>query len=91
MSTHTLVVELVTKKKEFMRRRFINKKNNIVIDDYLTIVALDDGLTVSLSRYNCEYCVDGDGNWKHLKYDTETISIDTGHTISFKNEISSPG
>jgi hypothetical protein len=80
--------ELVIKKGEFMRRRFINKKNSIVIDNYLTIVALEDDLRVSLSLSSCEYCIDGDGNWKHLKYGTETSSIDTGHTLSFRGNLS---
>ena len=35
----------------------------IDIANYLTIEALEDGLTASLSVNTCEYCVDGDGNW----------------------------
>ena len=71
-----------------MRRRFINK-SKIVFDynDYLTIYALEDGLTVSLSTNACRYCVDGDGNWKSLAAGVETESINTGQTLSFRGEL----
>lgn len=59
-------------------------------DNYLTIEALEDGLTASLSRNACEYCVDGDGNWKSLAAGTATERINTGHTLSFRGEIT-PG
>lgn len=55
--------------------------------NYLTIEALEDGLTASLSRNACEYCVDGDGNWKSLAAGTATESIDSGHTLSFRGEL----
>ena len=45
------------------------------MSDYLTIEALEDGLTAKLSVNACEYCVDGDGNWKTLTADTATESI----------------
>lgn len=60
----------------------------INIDNYLTIEALEDGLTASLSTNACEYCVDGDGNWKSLAAGTATESINTGHTLSFRGELS---
>lgn len=56
----------------------------IDINNYLTIEALEDGLTVSLSRHACEYCVDGDGNWKTLSLYTTTESINSGQTLSFR-------
>ena len=56
--------------------------------NYLTIEALEDGLTASLSRSACEYCVDSDGNWKTLAAGTATESINTGHTLSFRGKIS---
>ena len=52
--------------------------------DYLTIEALEDYLTVSLSVATCEYCVDGDGNWKPLIAGTATERINRGHTLSFR-------
>jgi len=56
-------------------------------DNYLTIEALEDGLTASLSKNACDYCVDGDGNWKSLAAGTATESIDSGHTLSFRGEL----
>ena len=59
----------------------------INIDDYVTFEALEDGLTVSLSSNACEYCVDGDGNWKSLSAGTASSSVNTGHTLSFRASI----
>jgi hypothetical protein len=56
-------------------------------DSYLTIEALEDGLTAKLSRSACEYCVDGDGNWKSLAADTATESINAGQTLSFRGNL----
>lgn len=72
-----------------MRRRFFNTTKGVDINNYLTIEALEDGLTASLSIKACEYCVDGDGNWKTLDANTVTESINTGHTLSFRNKVSS--
>ena len=55
--------------------------------DYLTIEANEDGLTASLSVNACEYCVDGDGNWKTLSAGTATESINNGHTLSFRGNL----
>jgi predicted secreted protein len=55
-----------------------------VVDNYLTIYALSDGLTASLSTNACEYCVDGDGNWKSLAAGIKTESINAGHSLSFR-------
>lgn len=59
----------------------------INVDNYLTIEARENGLTASLSSNACEYCVDGDGNWKSLAAGTATKSINSGHTLSFRGEI----
>lgn len=59
----------------------------INIDNYLTIEALEDGLTAKLSTNTCEYCVDGDGNWKTLSAGTATASINSGHTLSFRGNL----
>ena len=59
----------------------------IDINNYLTIEALEDGLTANLSTNACEYCVDGDGNWKSLAADTATESISSGQTLSFRGEL----
>ena len=57
------------------------------IDNYLTIVALEDGLTAALSGNTVEYCVDGDGNWKSLSSNTNTESINKGQTLSFRGTL----
>ena len=68
----------------------VNDGEQIVnTDNYLTIEALEDGLTASLSTNACEYCVDGDGNWKTLAAGTVTESINSGHTLSFRGELTS--
>ena len=60
---------------------------SIDMSNYLTIEALEDGLTASLSTKACEYCVDGDGKWKTLAAGTATESINTGQTLSFRGNI----
>lgn len=57
------------------------------MDNYLTIEALEDGLTAKLSLNACEYCVDGDGDWKSLSAGTNTASINSGHTLSFRGNL----
>ena len=57
------------------------------VNNYLTIVALDDGLTASLSFNDVEYCVDGDEDWKVLSAGTETEPINAGQTLSFRGEL----
>lgn len=57
------------------------------IDNYLTIVALEDGLTAALSGNTVEYCVDGDGNWKSLASNTNSESINKGQTLSFRGNL----
>ena len=70
-----------------MRRRFMNTKTSIDVNLYLTIEALEDGLTASLSVNACEYCIDGDGNWKSLATGVVTESINTGQTLSFRGDL----
>ena len=64
-----------------------NFKPIIDINNYLTIEALEDGLTASLSVNACEYCVNGDGNWKSLAAGTATQSINSGQILSFRGEL----
>jgi hypothetical protein len=52
--------------------------------NYLTIEALEDGLTASLSTNACQYCIDGDGNWIDLPAGTATQAINSGQTLSFR-------
>lgn len=77
-----------------MRRRFTIHKDftkPINIDNYLTIEAYEDGLTASLSVNACEYCVDGNGNWKTISAGTVTESINSGHTLSFRGNLTPMG
>lgn len=60
---------------------------NPILTNYLTLVALEDGFTASLSLNACEYCVDGDGNWKTLAVGASTEAINTGQTLSFRGTI----
>ena len=57
------------------------------IDNYLTIVALEDGLTASLSTNAVEYCVDGDENWTTLAAGATSPAINTGQTLSFRGNL----
>ena len=57
------------------------------IDNYLTIVALEDGLTASLSVNAVEYCIDGNGNWSTLTADTASPAINKGQTLSFRGNL----
>ena len=61
----------------------VNDGEDILDSEYFTIEALEDGLTVSLSRNACEYRID-DGSWISLAKDTATSSINTGQQIQFK-------
>ena len=61
---------------------YVDPRNN-----YLTIEALENGLTASLSTNACEYCVDGDGNWKTLAAGNATESINSGQTLSFRGNL----
>lgn len=74
---------------DIRRRMLFNSAEGEPIDlnNYLTIEALEDGLTAKLSTNAVEYCVDGNGNWKSLAADTVTESINTGHTLSFRGNL----
>lgn len=67
-----------------MRRRFTSKMNK---KSYLTIYALEDGLTASLSDNACEYCIDDDGNWLSLDAGSTTESINAGQTLLFRGNL----
>ena len=72
-----------------LRRKFLLSKidNETYSPEYLTIEALEDGLVVNLSSNACEYCIDGDGNWKTLNANTNTEPINTRHTLSFRGTL----
>lgn len=56
-------------------------------DNYLTIEALEDGLIAQLSRNACEYCIDGDGNWRVLPAETATDEVSRGQRLHFRGNI----
>ena len=72
---------------DIRRRMIASSDEGINVDNYLTIEANEDGLTARLSVNACEYCVDGDGNWKSLSAGTSTESINSGHTLSFRGNL----
>lgn len=67
-----------------MRRRFTGNSQGLIIDNYLTIVALEDGLTARFFPNDCEYCIDGSGEWIVLLSNKETPAINAGQTLSFR-------
>ena len=69
-----------------IRRRFAYELGKVDdINNYLTVMALEDGLSVWYSL-DCYYAIDG-GFWNYLSAEENTPEIKAGQTISFKNEI----
>ena len=73
-----------------MRRRFINTGNVIDINNYLTIVALEDDLAVTTISSNINeslyYSIDG-GEWTYIKVNLEMPRINKGHYILLKRTL----
>ena len=67
-----------------MRRRFTANKG-FIPDNYLTIEALEDNLTASFTN-DIEYTIDGE-EWVKLTAGTATESINSGHTLSFRGNL----
>lgn len=67
-----------------MRRVTSNNNDKIGVDNYLTMVALEDEFQASLSVNVCEYCIDGDGLWKSLPAGELTVTIKKGQMVSFR-------
>ena len=70
-----------------MERRFFSYIDKIGINNYLTIIPLEDGLQVKLSDNECEYCKDGNGYWKVLPAGEFTETVNAGHTLSFRGNL----
>ena len=60
------------------------------INQYFTIVALEDGLIAQLSVNTCEYCIDN-GSWNTLPANSNTPTINKGQTLSFKCNLTKSG
>jgi hypothetical protein len=56
------------------------------INDYMTIEALEDGLSAMLNANTLEYCIDGSNNWISLNAGSYTPSINKGQKISFRGK-----
>lgn len=73
-----------------VRRRLLSQKTQsasqdpIIYTNYLTVEALEDGLTAQLSVNTCQYCIDGNGDWKSLAASTATPAVNKGQHISFR-------
>jgi hypothetical protein len=59
-------------------------------NNYMTIEALEDGLSAMLNVNSLEYCIDGDGNWISLPAGSYTQSINTGQKLHFRGNDLSP-
>ena len=66
------------------RRALLSQSGKKLIDKYMTMEALSGGLRAKLTVSACQYCVDGDGDWKDLPADTFTEFVEEGHFLSFK-------
>lgn len=53
-------------------------------NNYMTIEALENGLSVMNNYSSFEYCVDGSGNWISLPANTYTQSINAGQKLHFR-------
>ena len=54
------------------------------IENYMTVEAIESGLSVMNNYSAIEYCIDGSGNWTSLPASTYTPTINAGQKISFR-------
>lgn len=59
----------------------------IDINNYLTIKTLDSSSSIYFNGNDCEYCINGDGNWKILKSGEWLYILGYGKYISFRAEL----
>ena len=57
------------------------------MSNYLSFLALQDGLAVRFSSSGLNYCIDGGGEWKELAPNTDTPRINQGQKVSFKGNL----
>ena len=55
-------------------------------EQYFTIEALEDGLTVKMTLNTLYYSIDDGASWNRLSASTETPAINTGQKILFKRD-----
>ena len=75
-----------------MRRRLLMAVDYQVIEpinaeDYLTMVAEEDGFQASFSKEGLEYCIDASGQWMLLGANVGTTPINIGQSISFRGNL----
>lgn len=66
------------------------ESEGVNFDDYMTIEALESGLSVMNNYSSFEYCIDGDGNWLSLPANTYTQSINAGQKLYFRGNNITP-
>lgn len=59
-------------------------------DNYMTVEALESGLSVMNNYSTLEYCVDGDGNWISLPAGSYTSAVNAGQKIYFRGSNLTP-
>lgn len=59
-------------------------------NNYMTIEALENGLSVMNNYSALEYCIDGSGTWISLPANTYTTSINAGQKIHFRGNDLTP-
>lgn len=68
-----------------------NPKPGIVdYNNYMTIEALESGLSVMNNYSALEYCIDGNGTWTSLPANTYTQSINAGQKLYFRGNNLTP-
>lgn len=73
-----------------MRRRALTagtSQKRMNLENYLTIEALANGMTVKLNTADCEYCIDGSGTWIPLAGGSASPSLLKAQKISFRGNI----
>lgn len=56
------------------------------INNYFTIEAVENGMQAMLNANTLEYCIDGDNNWVSLSAGSYTPTINAGQKISFRGK-----
>lgn len=72
-------------------RRLLMKQNKKIQEyktKYLTFIALENGFQVQNSTFDLEYCINASDTWVSLSSGTYSPSINSGHIISFRANIS---
>lgn len=66
------------------------EQETVDYNNYMTIEALENGLSVMNNYSALEYCIDGNGTWISLPANTYTTSINAGQKIHFRGNDLTP-